>query len=136
MLRRFRIGFRSLKIPLTYWYHFSEILKSSKPISCWNHIGKNENSYDLIISRGINSSNLKPCTFWWQGPKFFYQPVEHWCTPVTFSNVNIPEFKQSKQISLISTSNFRFPFERFSKSIVWTMYMLYAFDIFTIHWLV
>lgn len=88
-------------------------IQSSTSVPNWNYVNTRENPADLI-SRGTSPSNLRSCIFWWHGPDFLNQPREYWPAPLLTSTSDVPELKQPRLTSLISTNEFKFPFERFS----------------------
>nr|CAH7749249.1 unnamed protein product [Callosobruchus chinensis] len=60
----------------------------------WAHISSSDNPADLV-SRGLNATELKQCTLWWNGPSWLVHKQADW-PKISEVEVKIPELKPKK----------------------------------------
>lgn len=81
-------------------------IQSLTDINNWYYVKTKENPAD-ITSRGILLENLSNCSLWWDGPKFFYKPIEATLPNENLTDCDIPELKKLT-IIFVSTENVQF----------------------------
>lgn len=69
----------------------------------WHHVNSKENPADLI-SRGIKPQDILNCNLWWQGPALLNNCIL--TEELHFSNINIPEQRQSEIAMTTVTDTF------------------------------
>nr|CAH7734508.1 unnamed protein product [Callosobruchus chinensis] len=78
----------------------------------WAQVSSSDNPADLV-SRGINATELKQCTLWWNGPSWLVHKQADW-PKISEVEVKIPELKP-KKLTLLAREQSEFKLiERFS----------------------
>nr|CAH7758363.1 unnamed protein product [Callosobruchus chinensis] len=78
----------------------------------WAHVASSDNPADLV-SRGLNATELKQCTLWWNGPSWLVHKQADW-PKISEVEVEIPELKP-KKLTLLAREQSEFKLiERFS----------------------
>nr|CAH7735528.1 unnamed protein product [Callosobruchus chinensis] len=78
----------------------------------WAHVSSSDNPADLV-SRGLNATELKQCTLWWNGPSWLVHKQADW-PKISEVEVKIPELKP-KKLTLLAREQSEFKLiERFS----------------------
>lgn len=75
-----------------------EIQNTTDP-SQWRYIPTKENPADLL-TRGIDSANLKDNTLWWHGPKYLEEPESNWPNnPINVKEINAKDELKTQEIT-------------------------------------
>ncbi|XP_047992231.1 uncharacterized protein LOC125230960 isoform X1 [Leguminivora glycinivorella] len=104
----------------------NEITNTFDP-SAWHYVPTDMNPAD-IGSRGLNASQLKDSTLWWQGPHFLHQRDIQWpLQPLSVDISDLPEIKSHCHVSAaavdVRESDFTEKFSNFGKMLRIIAYM-------------